>query len=153
MRGAELAKLTPLEAWALARWLRLPCEAGAALPAAPARLGPRNCGARHCAYLIVWIMLKLLTLEDFAPHLNSTFTASLNDGNTEFVLVEARPLPQPPRVDAWRVPFSLLFRSGAAVLFPQQTYMVRHSTIGEFALFMVPIAQERDGFIYQAVFN
>jgi len=52
-----------------------------------------------------------------------------------------------------RAPFSLLFRSAAAVLFPQQTYTVRHSVIGEFALFLVPVAQERDGFIYQAVFN
>lgn len=98
-------------------------------------------------------MMKLLTLADFASCLNTTFTASFNAGSTEFVLVEARALPVPPRYEALRAPFSLLFRSGAAVLFPQQTYMVRHSSIGEFALFLVPIAQEKDGFIYQAVFN
>lgn len=98
-------------------------------------------------------MLKLLTLEDFTPCLNTAFTASLTVGNTDFVLVEARPLPAPPRADLMRAPFSLLFRSAAAVLFPQQTYMVHHSTIGEFALFLVPIAQERHGFLYQAVFN
>jgi hypothetical protein len=98
-------------------------------------------------------MLKLLTLEDFTPFVNTTFSASLTVGNTEFVLVEARPLQAAPNAQLLRAPFSLLFRSGAAVLFPQQTYTVRHSTIGEFALFLVPIAQEKDGFIYQAVFN
>lgn len=97
--------------------------------------------------------MKLLTLEDFASCLNTTFTASFSAGSTEFTLVEARPLPLPKQFDVLRAPFSLLFRSGAAILFPQQTYMVRHSSIGEFALFLVPIAQERDGFIYQAVFN
>ena len=98
-------------------------------------------------------MMKLLTLEDFTPFVNATFSASLATGSTEFVLVEARPLPFHPKAQLMRVPFSLVFRSGAAVLFPQQTYTVRHSVIGEFALFLVPIAQERDGFIYQAVFN
>ena len=98
-------------------------------------------------------MMKLLSLDDFAPCLNTTFVASFNGGSTDFVLVEARPLAAPRGVDLLRAPFSLLFRSGAAVLFPQQTYMVRHSSIGELALFLVPIAQERDGFIYQAVFN
>jgi hypothetical protein len=98
-------------------------------------------------------MLKLLTLEDFVPFVNTTFSAALTAGNTEFVLVEASPLPVPPKAQLMRAPFSLLFRSAAAVLFPQQTYTVRHSVIGEFALFLVPVAQERDGFIYQAVFN
>lgn len=98
-------------------------------------------------------MIKLLTLEDFTPFVNTTFSASLTASKTEFVLVEARPLPAHPNAQLMRAPFSLLFRSTAAVLFPQQTYTVRHSVIGEFALFLVPIAQEREGFIYQAVFN
>jgi len=32
-------------------------------------------------------MLKLLTLEDFVPFVNTTFSAALTAGNTEFVLV------------------------------------------------------------------
>jgi hypothetical protein len=96
--------------------------------------------------------MKLLTLEDFAGCLNTTFTAAIVDGNVDFVLVEVRPLP-PPKFEAMRAPFSLLFRNGAALLFPQQTYAMRHSSMGEFAIFLVPIARERDGFLYQAVFN
>ena len=60
--------------------------------------------------------MKLLTLEDFAGCLNTTFTAAIVDGNVDFVLVEVRPLP-PPKYEAMRAPFSLLFRNGAALLF------------------------------------
>lgn len=52
-----------------------------------------------------------------------------------------------------RAPFSLLFRNTAAFLFPQQIYAMRHPRIGEVGIFLVPIAQERAGFLYQAVFN
>ena len=96
--------------------------------------------------------MKLLTLEDFAACLNTTFSAAINEGNVEFVLVEARPLP-PSKHEAMRAPFSLLFRNGAALLFPQQTYSMHHSSMGDFAIFLVPIAREQEGFLYQAIFN
>ena len=96
--------------------------------------------------------MELLTLEHFAGCLNETFRAALNDGDVEFVLVEARPLPQAPP-NPMRQPFSLLFRNGAALLFPQQTYRMSHPRLGEVAIFLVPIAREREGFLYQAVFN
>jgi hypothetical protein len=52
-----------------------------------------------------------------------------------------------------REPFSLLFRNESAVLFPQRTYAMSHDGVGEFGIFLVPIARDRDGFIYQALFN
>jgi len=96
--------------------------------------------------------MDLLTLEHFAGCVNETFTASLEDMRIEFVLVEARPLPV--RVPhAPRAPFTLLFRNTAAFLFPQQIYPMRHPRIGEVGIFIVPIAREREGFLYEAVFN
>lgn len=96
--------------------------------------------------------MELMTLEQFAGCVNETFYAAINDGEIEFVLVEARPIemrvPHPTRA-----PFSLLFRNGAAFLFPQQIYQMRHPSIGEVGIFLVPIARERDGFLYQALFN
>ena len=62
-------------------------------------------------------------------------------------------MPADKRFAALRAPFSLLFRNHSALIFPLQTYMVRHSALGEFALFLVPIARDATGFIYQAVFN
>lgn len=93
-----------------------------------------------------------MTLEHFAGCVNETFHAALNEGEIEFVLVEARPLAVQAPHQA-RAPFSLLFRNTALFLFPQQIYQMRHSRIGEVGIFLVPIARERDGFLYQAIFN
>lgn len=96
--------------------------------------------------------MHLLTLQDFAASANEVFLAELNDGDIEFTLVEAAPLPA-GRKPAMREPFSLLFRNGSPLLFPQQTYRMRHPRVGSFQIFLVPIARERDGFLYQAIFN
>lgn len=96
--------------------------------------------------------MELLTLEQFAGCLNETFVAQIEDGSVEFQLVEVRPLPtRGPQ--AFRAPFSLLFRNSAPVLLPQQTYRMRHERLGELGIFLVPIAMNREGFIYQAVFG
>lgn len=96
--------------------------------------------------------MELLTLEHFAGCVNETFTAALNDLELEFVLVEARPLPG-KHPHALRAPFALLFRNTAACLFPQSIYWMRHPRLGETGIFIVPVAREQAGFLYQAVFN
>lgn len=97
--------------------------------------------------------MELLTLQHFAGCVNETFSAGLNGMDVPFVLVEARPLQSPPAPNLARAPFSLLFRNTSPVLFPQQTYVMRHASLGEVGIFLVPVAQEREGFLYQAVFN
>ena len=97
--------------------------------------------------------LDLLTLDHFGGCVNDSFSAQLDGMELEFVLVEARPLPTHGAVQAARAPFSLLFRNTAPVLFPQQIYPMRHARLGEVGIFLVPVAQERAGFLYQAVFN
>lgn len=93
-------------------------------------------------------------LEDFAGCVNESFSASLGSMSVDFVLVEAAPLQQSAVTKgAARAPFSLLFRNTATVLFPQQIYAMRHPRLGEVGIFLVPIAQERAGFLYQAIFN
>ena len=96
--------------------------------------------------------MELLTLEHFSGCVNETFYAALNEGEVQFVLVEARLLPS-SNGQAMRAPFSLLFRNSASFLFPQQIYQMRHERIGETGIFLVPIAREKDGFLYQAIFN
>lgn len=96
--------------------------------------------------------MELLTLEHFAGHVNETYSAQLNDSEVPFVLVEARALSTRPQPGV-RAPFSLLFRNSSAFLFPQQTYVMRHASIGEVGIFLVPVAREQQGFLYQAIFN
>ena len=96
--------------------------------------------------------MNLLSLEHFAGCVDETFSATLDGMDVPFVLVEARPL-QGHAHNPLRAPFSLLFRNTSAFLFPQRTYAMRHPRVGEVGIFLVPVAQERGGFLYQALFN
>lgn len=97
--------------------------------------------------------MDLLTLDHFSGCVNDTFSAALSDAEVSFVLVEARALSNTAMPSGARVSFSLLFRNCAAFLFPQQIYRMRHPRLGEVGIFLVPVAQESGGFLYQAVFN
>ncbi len=49
--------------------------------------------------------------------------------------------------------FALYFVGPGESFLPQKSYPVRHEQIGDFEIFLVPIAREADGFRYEAVFN
>lgn len=97
--------------------------------------------------------MQILRLDQFAARLNETFDVEMEHGRVPFVLVEARPLPHQPMPGLAREPFSLLFRNESAILFPQRIYNMQNGLLGEFGIFLVPVARDRDGFLYQAVFN
>jgi len=94
-----------------------------------------------------------LTLQHFAEHLNKPFTVVTEQGDMAFTLVEARTLSHPLPQGTTRSAFSLLFHSDSPVLFPQGIYRMDHPDIGEVEIFLVPIARQQPGFVYQAVFN
>lgn len=97
--------------------------------------------------------MQILQLEQFASRLNETFSVDVAQGRSPFVLVEARPLGQAALAGSARQPFSLLFHNEAAVIFPQRIYNMHHDGTGEFGIFLVPVARDRSGFLYQAIFN
>lgn len=97
--------------------------------------------------------MKFLTLEDFAARVNESFSVDLGAGRSDFILVEARPLADPRVRDVVRAPFSLLFHHVSAVIFPQRIYQMENPGMGGFGIFLVPVARNQDGFLYQAVFN
>lgn len=50
--------------------------------------------------------------------------------------------------------FSLVFRRDEGPSLTQGTYRLRHPSIGELALFLVPILPDEDGHsLYEAIFN
>ncbi|GLQ45164.1 hypothetical protein GCM10007862_02150 [Dyella lipolytica] len=97
--------------------------------------------------------MQFLTLEQFATRLNENFSVDVDQGRTPFTLVEAKPLPVHEFHGMMRAPFSLLFHNASPVLFPQRIYQMGNPGIGEFGIFLVPVARNQDGFLYQAVFN
>jgi hypothetical protein len=49
--------------------------------------------------------------------------------------------------------FSLFFHGPPDRFLPQGIYRLRQAKLGELEIFLVPIAQDKDGFQYEAVFN
>lgn len=103
--------------------------------------------------------LDLATVEAarFAPLLHETFSAVPGEkepGQVPFELELTRALNQPlgGREDG-RTPFSLFFDGPAGLALEQGLYTVEHPQLGEFLLFLVPVARKNARVQLQAVFN
>ena len=93
------------------------------------------------------------TYENFAPHINQTFSVDLGDSAVEMTLTQAvKGKPQ-----AWqgvrKEPFFLLFKCAKPVVLPQRLYRFESTGFGRMDIFIVPVGREPDGVVYQAVFN
>ena len=86
----------------------------------------------------------------FTPHVNSTFRVVNNNSVvTELQLFEVSELKESSRNET----FSILFRGPAESPLPQGLYEFNHKAIGSFPLFIVPVAKDDQGMVYEAVFN
>ena len=93
---------------------------------------------------------SLYVVETFAPHVGTDFTATVTDAQSiPLRLTEVQPGQSNERV----LQFSLLFRGPLTPSLPQNTYHLAHGHLGEMDLFLVPVAREADGMMYQAVFS
>lgn len=97
--------------------------------------------------------MQLLTFESFAPHLNSTFALKLGESSLDLTLTQATKPPMRPYPGMMREPFSLYFKSGSPVVLPQRIYPLAHDAMGRLDIFIVPIARDAQGIVYEAVFN
>ena len=94
--------------------------------------------------------VSLYLVETFTPHVGTDFTATPPDGQPfPLRLTEVQPGQSNERV----LQFSLLFRGPLTPSLPQNTYHLAHERLGEMDFFLVPVAREADGMIYQAVFS
>ena len=93
------------------------------------------------------------TYEGFACHLNQTFRVSLGPSSVEMTLVQATKGQARDWEGLRKEPFSLLFKCAKPVVFPQRLYCFEKPNFGKMDIFIVPIARDRDGIVYQAVFN
>ena len=97
--------------------------------------------------------LQVLTFESFAGHLNSTFALKLGESSLDLTLTQATKQPVRPYPGMMREPFSLYFRSASPVVLPQRIYPFAHDAMGRLEIFIVPIAREPQGIVYEAIFN
>lgn len=95
-------------------------------------------------------MLQQMNLSTFSGLLQTQFGAYLTpEQRVDLVLIEAEDLGSTPRQEQ----FSLQFQGPLTHFLPQATYPVEHATLGQFALFLVPVGREPEGYRYEAIFN
>lgn len=99
-------------------------------------------------------MTELPTLEDFQARLADRFVVELADHSLyPLTLIAANPLPFSGSHRGRANPFELKFRGPGPGYLPQYTHALMNDTMGTVPVFLVPIGQEQDGYLYQAVFN
>lgn len=97
--------------------------------------------------------MELLTLQHFAGCIGQAFDLSVGESTVPLTLAEATPGAAQVMPGMRRMPFALLFRSSSAVVLPQQIYRLKNASLGTLDIFLVPVARDRQGIVYQAVFN
>ncbi|MFD9901590.1 DUF6916 family protein [Mesorhizobium sp. NPDC059025] len=97
--------------------------------------------------------MEIVALSHFTGCVGSAFDIELGESSVALTLAEARPLPETGFPGMRRSPFSLIFRSGSQVVLPQKLYKLKNATLGQMEIFLVPVARDKDGIVYQAIFN
>lgn len=96
-------------------------------------------------------MDEKLTRVSFEPHLNTTFRV-VHDG-LEQVDLELIEVADKTPAGFPGEQFALLFKGSSDLMLLQQTCTLEHPEMGQITLFLVPVAQKKDGYRYEALFN
>ena len=92
--------------------------------------------------------------EFFAPHVREVFSMSLGEGGSvDMTLLEARRKPTRVIEGLRAEPFALYFKCQSQVVLPQKMYPFKVNGSKPFNIFIVPIGREKDGIVYEAIFN
>lgn len=97
--------------------------------------------------------MQVLSIQNFAGAANQSFGLAVGEAEMPMTLVEVKPLTPHPFKGMVREPFSLIFRSESQVVLPQRMYKLRNAQMGALDIFLVPVARDVKGILYQAVFN
>lgn len=93
------------------------------------------------------------TFESFAGHMNETFRVTVGGSTVEMTLTEANKGKSREWAGVRKQPFNLIFKCPNLVILPQQSYAFENPGFGKMDIFIVPVARDRDGILYEAVFN
>lgn len=98
---------------------------------------------------------QLWTQAMFLPYLHQDFFIDLSDGHrVTLELVQVQDLGTQNTLPG-REAFSLLFvdHENRDQYLPQRVYPLKHETLGEHELFIVPLGPDKDGMRYQIIFT
>lgn len=95
-------------------------------------------------------MKKELLSPEFSKHLNTTFSAQVDDKSVlTFELIKVDNKPPPHGYEC----FSLVFRASDNTPIKQRTYRLEHEHMDASDIFLVPIDKDEKGILFEAVFN
>ena len=98
-------------------------------------------------------MLEDLTIESFEPYVGTSFFAEFANGaKVELRLTRAAKVMESEAARLPRHPFSLFFIGPKSFHLKQHTYRLTHETLAPLEIFIVPVGEEADGYLYEAVF-
>jgi hypothetical protein len=99
-------------------------------------------------------MDERLTEANFTKHLNTVFRVKVSAPRpVELKLVEVKSFASDTNEKRPMERFSLFFNGPADLQLPQSTYELEHDQLGSLDIFLVTVAQDERGFVYEAVFN
>ena len=102
-------------------------------------------------------MPATLTENEFSKHVNTNFRLKLNttdrEHEVELKLTEVKGYAKKAEEHSGMERFSVFFDGPGDAQLPQGVYSLSHDGMGDFEIFLVPIARDERGFRYEAVFN
>lgn len=97
-------------------------------------------------------MTATLTEAEFSKHVNTKFRVT-GENPIELELTEVKGYLSQANEQSGMERFSAFFNGPRQPFLRQRVYALEHDRMGAFELFLVPIAEDENGFRYEAVFN
>jgi hypothetical protein len=94
-----------------------------------------------------------LTEKEFSQHVGTKFHVKVDEREIGLELTEVKGYVSQEIEQGGMERFSVFFAGPGDPSLPQKTYQLKHERMGEFELFLVPIAGDEKGYRYEAVFN
>jgi hypothetical protein len=94
-----------------------------------------------------------LTEREFSHHIGTKFHIKADQSEIELELIEVKGYVSQEVEQGGMERFSVFFVGPRDPFLAQQVYRVEHESMGEFELFLVPIAGDEKSYRYEAVFN
>ena len=99
-------------------------------------------------------VLEKLTAESFEPHVGTSFWAEFPNGaKVELRLLRASKVMESEAARLPRHPFSLFFSGPRSFLMKQHIYRLTHESLEPMEIFLVPVGDDANGYLYEAVFT
>lgn len=97
--------------------------------------------------------MATLTEAEFSKQVGTTFYVKVGEQEINLTLAEVKPYMPDSTEEKKMERFSVFFDGPADSFLPQQNFQMRHESMGQFDIFIVPIRGDEKRIRYEAVFN